>query len=114
MAVKKKAAVKKKTAGSQKPKERLEQSEFPGMETPKPPKEVLDARDKFIQAKRDAAEAAENRGHCEQRLIEQMHKHGITKVKLDGENKFIEIEAPEKAKVKTVPKEQREHRGEQD
>ncbi len=84
----------------------LEGEGFPGP----PPKEVCDARDAFLSAMRAHAKTAGKKGESEQKLIESMHKHDIKRVQLDGENKYFEIEAPEKVKMKTIPKEQREER----
>jgi hypothetical protein len=71
---------------------------------------VLDARDAYVTAKREAAKAAEAKGGAEQDLIKEMHEAGIERLQLDDENKYIEINAPEKVSIKTVPKEQREKR----
>lgn len=94
----------KKKAGTQ-------QTTFEGDGFPKnPPKAVRDARDEYLSAMRHAAEASKNKGDREQRLIELMKKHDVDRIRLDGENKFIEIGRAEKAKVKTIPKEQRDAR----
>ncbi len=94
---------KKKTTGKQR--------KFDGDGFPEdPPQEVCDARDEYMQAKRAAARASEKKGAKEQTLIDSMREHGIERVRLDGENKFIEIDSPEKVKVKTIPKEQRDAR----
>lgn len=88
-----------------------EQKQFDGDGFPeKPPKAVLNARDEYITAKRDAADAAKHRGDRELNLIEKMQEHGIDRLPIDGENKFIEVSATERAKIKTIPKEQREAR----
>lgn len=79
---------------------------FPGP----PPDEVCEARDQYLSSMRSHAKAAKKKAESEQDLIEAMHKHNVTRVQLDGENKYFEIEAPEKIKTKTVPKEQREER----
>lgn len=72
-----------------------------------PPQEVCAARDAFLGAKRASAKANETKGEREVRLIELMREHGINRIRLDGENKFFEIEATPHVKVKTMPKEQR-------
>lgn len=101
----------KKKATRKKPDQ---QQFFEGEGFPKrPPKAVRDARDEFITAKREAAEAATHRGEREQILIDMMKKHGINRLMLEDENKFIEITAPEHATIKTIPKEQREKREKQ-
>lgn len=76
----------------------------------KPPKSVTEACGEFLTAKRAHARTGEKLATKHEALIEEMHKHGITKIQLDDENKFIEIEPTEKAKVKTVPKEKRDKR----
>jgi len=72
------------------------------------PKAVEEARDQFIGAKRRAANAAGKRSECEILLIESMESAGVDRVKLDGENKFIEIERKPHASIKTIPKDQQE------
>lgn len=72
-----------------------------------PPAEVCAARDAFLGAKRASAKANETKGEREVRLIELMKEYGINRIRLDGENKFFEIEATPHVKVKTMPKEQR-------
>ncbi|MCB0358754.1 MAG: hypothetical protein KDD44_03940 [Bdellovibrionales bacterium] len=72
------------------------------------PKAVAEARDAYLGHKRKAANAAKRRQEAEVILIDLMQKHEIDRVQLDGENKFIEVEATPKAKVKTMPKAQRE------
>jgi hypothetical protein len=76
----------------------------------KPPKEVEDARDEYVSAMRAHAKAGQKKAERHEKLIEVMHKHGIDRVRLDGENKFFEIVEEEKIKTKTVPKEERERR----
>ena len=95
---------------AEKPK-KVRQKAMEGDGFPGPiPEEVCDARDEFLSAMRAAAKAGEKKGEKEQRLIEVMHKHEMTRVPLDGEKKYFEIEAPEKVKMKTKPKEQRDER----
>lgn len=84
----------------------LEGDGFPGPL----PEEVCDARDEFLTAMRAHAKTGKKKGENEQKLIEAMHKHDIMRVPLDGENKVFDIEAPEKIKMKTLPKEQRDER----
>ena len=74
------------------------------------PEEVCDARDTYLSTMRAHAKTGKKKAESEQALIEAMHKHGLARVSLDGENKYFEIEAPEKIKTKTVPKEQRDER----
>lgn len=74
------------------------------------PEEVCDARDEYLSAMRAHAKTGKKKGESEQKLIEAMHKHEINRVPLDGENKVFDIEAPEKIKMKTLPKEQRDER----
>ncbi len=101
----------KSDQGEEKPRRGRKQAEFEGNGFPgPPPEEVCDARDTYLSSMRAHAKAAEKKAKSEQSLIEAMHKHEIKRVKLDGENKYFEIEAPEKIKTKTVPKEQREER----
>lgn len=93
-----------------KPK-KLRQKVMEGDGLPGPiPEEVCDARDEFLSAMRAAAKAGEKKGEKEQKLIEVMHKYEMTRVPLEGEKKFFDIEAPEKIKMKTLPKEQRDER----
>ena len=56
------------------------------------------------------AKAGEKKASKQEELITAMHKHDLTRIPLDGENKFFEIEAPEKIVTKTVPKEKRDKR----
>src|SRR3954471_8498256 len=70
------------------------------------PEEVCEARDTYLSVMRAHAKTGKKKGEGEQRLIEAMHKHDISRVQLDGENKYFEIEAPEKVKMKTILKEQ--------
>lgn len=72
-----------------------------------PPEEVCTAMDAFLGARRASVKANETKVEREVRLIELMREHGINRIRLDGENKFFEIEATPHVKVKTMPKEQR-------
>lgn len=76
----------------------------------KPPKEVCEARDEFLTAKRAHAKTAEKLATEHESLLEAMHKHGLTRIRLDDENKFVELVPSERATVKTVPKEKRDKR----
>lgn len=78
---------------------------FPGP----PPAEVRQARDEFLQAQRDSAVASEHKADRHERLKEVMKEHGITRVKLDGENKFFELTSDEKIKTRTIPKDKRDN-----
>lgn len=86
------------------------QTSFEGEGFPEePPKEVCKARDQFLQAQRDAAEAAEYKADRHERLKEVMKDNGLTRVKLDGENKFFELTHDEKIKTRTIPKDKRDN-----
>jgi hypothetical protein len=71
------------------------------------PKAVQEARDEYLTAMRSAAKAVEKRGNKELALMEAMKKHKVDRVRLDGENKFFEIDNKEKIACRTIPKEQR-------
>lgn len=89
----------------------VRQQQFAGNGFPDPPpKEVADARDDYLQAMRDAAKASEEKGYKRERLIEAMRDNNIDRIKLDGENKFFELETEAKVKMKTIPKDQRDHK----
>jgi len=54
------------------------QGQFEGPGFPeKPPKAVLDARDQYITAMRDASDARKRKGDREQNLLEKMKENGI-------------------------------------
>lgn len=96
--------------GADKPR-KVRQKAMEGDGFPGPlPEEVCDARDEYLSAMRAHAKTGKRKGESEQKLIEAMHKHEIERVPLDGENKVFDIEAPEKIKMKTLPKEQRDER----
>lgn len=76
----------------------------------KPPREVNEALGEFVTAKRAHAKTAEKLATKHEALIEAMHKHGLTRIRIDDENKFVEIVPTEKATVKTMPKEKRDKR----
>ena len=87
------------------------QQAFEGEGFPEPaPLPVRKGRDEYLQAMRDCAAASKEKAAAQEKLIELMHKHGIDRIELDGENKFFEIEQTEKIKTKTVPQEERNRR----
>ena len=98
------------TEGTSPKQHRMQGEGFP----PEPPEHVLNARDQYITAKRAAAKASKTKGEKEQELISAMNEAGIDRLELDGENKFIQIETPEKVAIKTIPKQQRQEREQAD
>lgn len=74
------------------------------------PKEISKAVGVYLTAKREAAEAAEEKGKAMQKVIELGHKHGLERIPIEGENKFIEIGKKDTVKVKTKPKDQEDRR----
>ena len=78
------------------------------------PKAVQTAIEEYLTAKRDAAEASESAGEAKVRLIDIAHKNNLTRIKIEGENKFIEVGIKDTVKVKTVPKDQRKQAGQED
>ena len=113
VATKRKNAGPKRTKASakqQKPAVNQQQFETDGFPE-KPPAAVRKARDLYLQAKRDSADAATEKSQAEQKLIDEMTKNGIQRLKLDGESKYFEIEAQPKVKMKTFPKKHREESG---
>lgn len=110
-AAKKKAAGNKTTSRGTLDAVRAQQTQFEGDGFPEPPpKVVCDARDAFLEAKRAAAKAGEKKADKHERLVELMHEHNIDRIPLDGENKYFYLDASEKVKIGTVPKEKREKR----
>lgn len=86
------------------------QAVFEGEGFPKPPpKAVCKARDEYLQARRDAAEASSYKADRHQRLVEVMKEHGINRIKFDDESKFFELTADEKVKTRTIPKDKRDN-----
>lgn len=96
----------KKLAGATANQQEFEAEGFPE----KPHRDVQDALGEFLTVKRAHAKTGEKLATKHEALIETMHKHGVTRVRLDGENKFVEIVPKETATVKTMPKEKREKR----
>jgi hypothetical protein len=95
----------KKRAGKTPKTPPVAQKTFEGEGFPdKPPAAVIRARDEYLQAMRDHADAGKEKSTRHEALVEVMHKHGITRIRLDGENKFFELESTENVKMKTVPK----------
>ncbi len=110
-AKKKPAAPKKTTSRETLDAVRAQQTQFEGDGFPEPPpKEVCDARDNYLEAKRAAAAASEKKADRHERLVELMHEHNIDRIPLDGENKYFYLDASEKVKIGTVPKEKRDNR----
>lgn len=90
---------------------KAQQKQFEGDGFPEPPpKDVCDARDNYLAAKRAAATANEKKADKHERLVELMHQHNIDRIPLDGENKYFYLDASEKVKIGTVPKEKRDER----
>ena len=65
---------------------------------------VQEKRDKFLKFKRATVRETKKRDGAEEELLDVMREHGIERIHLEDENKFIEIEAKPKAKIKTGPK----------
>ena len=105
----KKKVTKKKTGTRRQAQQSFEGDGFPEQ----PPKPVRDARDEYLTAMRDAAKASEYRKDRELRLTELMEQHDIPRIKLDGENKFFELERKTSVKLKTMPKEQERQQAEE-
>lgn len=74
------------------------------------PKEVQRAVDEYLTAKREAADASEVKGAAMQKVIELGRKHGLERIPIEGENKFIELGVKDTCKVKTKPKDQEDSR----
>lgn len=103
-----KRATKSAKAKPEKPTQKLIKGE--GFPDPLP-KDVQRAVEAYLTAKRESADAAEEKGDAMQKLIELGHKHGFERIPIEGENKFIEIGTKDTCKVKTKPKDQEESRG---
>ena len=66
-----------------------------------PPEALCTARDKFLSAKRSAAKAIEKRENAKVVLIDTMKEMGIDRIRLDGENKYFELEDKPNLSIKT-------------
>src|SRR5688572_17138468 len=88
------------------------QKTFAGAGFPSEPSAKLQRkRDVYLQTLRDLASAREKKGNAALSLMEAMHEEGLTKIRLDGENKFFLLDKEEKVKLKTIPKAQRDGDG---
>lgn len=101
-----------KTRPPRKPKEKPpQQKQMEGDGFPDPlPKELQNAVGEYLTAKQESADAAEVKGLAMQKLIELGRKHGLERIPVEGENKFIELGVKDTCKVKTKPKDQEENR----
>tara|TARA_R100001594_G_scaffold131050_1_gene170440 strand:- start:465 stop:818 length:354 start_codon:yes stop_codon:yes gene_type:complete len=109
--VKKKAGGRGRQSAQKKAASKKKQRTFEGKDWPKkPPKSVSNALDEYLTAKREAADAAEMKSSAHEKLIEICNKHKITRLRIEGENKFLEIGENQTAKIKTIPKDERDAR----
>jgi hypothetical protein len=69
-----------------------------------PPKDLCQVRDAFLGGMRAAAAAAKEKNKRHDALVEKMQEYGISKIELDGETDYFEIEAVPKVKKKHPPK----------
>lgn len=89
--------------------DQMQQKHFEGGDFPAGPSaKIKRKRDIYLQTLRDLAAAREAKGNAALNLMEAMHEEGLTKIRLDGENKFFLLDSEEKVKLKTIPKAQRD------